>query len=80
MTTLWIPMEVTVWIGTFLVASLSGFWLVWDALRLRRYLPRGRAAHDEIFGSVGGIVTAIIADREILCRHCMTTLLSPSAG
>jgi hypothetical protein len=69
MTTLWIPMEVAVWIGTFLVASLSGFWLVWDALRLRRYLPRGRAAHDEIFGSVVGIVTAIIGLIGVLRYH-----------
>ena len=60
MNTLWLPEDVVIWIGTFLIVSLAGFWLVWDSIRLRRFLPRGRAAHDEIFGSVVGIVTAII--------------------
>ncbi len=69
MNTLWVPLEVAIWVGTFLVASLSGFWLVWDALRLRRFLPRGRAAHDEIFGSVIGIAIAVMGLYGVLRYH-----------
>ena len=60
MNTLWLPEDVVIWIGTVLIVGLAGFWLVWDSIRLRRFLPRGRGAHDEIFGSIVGIVTAII--------------------
>lgn len=41
-------------------AGLAGSWLIYDAIRLRRFWPRGRAAHDEIFGSVIGIAVSLI--------------------
>jgi len=58
--TLWISETPLAWIGTLLVGGLSAFWLVWDGLRLRRYLPKGREAHDEIFGSLIGLLIAAI--------------------
>lgn len=47
-------------IGTALTAGLSGFWLVWDSLRLRRFWSRGADAHDEIFGAFVGISVAVM--------------------
>ena len=47
-------------IATVLTAGLSGFWLVWDLLRLRRFWPKGRDAHDEIFGAFIGISIALM--------------------
>jgi hypothetical protein len=67
--TLWLPPTVTVWIGTIMVASLAGFWLVWDALRLRRYWPRGAEAHDEIFGSIIGLIIAALGIIGVVRYH-----------
>ena len=60
MKTLWLSETVLVWLGTVLVAGLSGFWLVWDALRLRRFWIQGNATHDEWFGSIMGVIIAIL--------------------
>jgi hypothetical protein len=48
------------WFATIMTTGLAGFWLVWDLFRLRRFWPKGRAAHDEIFGSIIGITIALM--------------------
>jgi hypothetical protein len=68
-TNLWLSEEVTAWIGSILVGGLSAFWLVWDGLRLRRYLPQGRAAHDEIFGSLVGLTIAVLGIYGVIRFH-----------
>ena len=69
MTTLWLSEQVVMWIGSFLVGALSAFWLVWDAIRLRRYWPRGRAAHDEILGSFVGLTIAALGIYGVIRFH-----------
>ena len=39
--------------------GLAGSWLVYDAIRLRRFWPQGERAHDEIFGSIIGIAVSL---------------------
>jgi hypothetical protein len=67
--TLWLPPSFTMWLGSLLVGALAGFWLVWDGIRLRRYLPRWRTAHDEVFGSVIGLIIAAIGIIGVIRYH-----------
>jgi hypothetical protein len=49
--------------------GLAGSWLVYDAIRLRRFWPEGERAHDEIFGSIIGIAVSLIGLAGVVRFH-----------
>lgn len=61
--------ESFMWLCSGLTAGMGLFWVVWDLLRLIRFLPKGKDAHDEIFGSILGVMIALFACVGVLRYH-----------
>lgn len=61
--------EVFIWWCSVMVGGLSVAWLVYDVILLRRAWPRGREAHDQIFGSIVGITIAVLGIIGVVSLH-----------
>jgi hypothetical protein len=57
------------WFCSALIGVVSAAWLVVDLIRLRRALPYSPATHDQVFGSVIGIVVALVGITGVLRFH-----------
>ncbi len=55
-----VPHDYFIWFCTLAVMGLSVVWFIYDSIRLRRFVPKGKEAHDEIFGSIIGLVISTI--------------------
>jgi hypothetical protein len=67
--TLWLSETVAMYTGTVLVSALCAFWLVWDGILLRRHLFRRQGSHDQVFGSIIGLVIATIGIIGVIRFH-----------
>jgi hypothetical protein len=57
------------WFGSFCVTALAVVWFFYEIVRLVRFVPQGKKAHDEVFGSVIGFVISVIAIVGVLRFH-----------
>ena len=57
------------WFCSFCVMSLAVAWFFYEIIRLVRFVPQGKQAHDEIFGSIVGLVISIIGVAGVLRFH-----------
>ncbi len=57
------------WFCTFAVMSLAVSWFFYDIIRLVRFVPQGKPAHDEVFGSIIGLAISIIGIAGVLSFH-----------
>lgn len=57
------------WFITLAIFLSSVVWLVVDAVRLARAWPEGKDAHDRIFGSIIGLIVALVGIGGVLKFH-----------
>ncbi len=57
------------WFVTVLIVVPACAWFVVDVIRLRRALRAGPEARDRIFGSVTGLIVAVIGFTGVLIYH-----------
>ena len=58
-----------IWFVTLVTLGTSLSWMVVDIVRLSRVIRQGRAAHDRIFGSVIGLMVALIGMTGVITYH-----------
>jgi hypothetical protein len=64
-----VPEQYFLWFISTMVAGLAVGWMIVDIVRLRRALAEGKDAHDRIFGSIMGLVMAILGLIGVLKHH-----------
>lgn len=57
------------WFCSLATAGFALVWIVYDAIRLRRFWPRRKVAHDEVFGSIIGMVIGLIGVLGVVRFH-----------
>ncbi len=61
--------ESFMWLATGITGGMGVFWTIWDIRRLVRFVPKGSEAHDEIFGSIMGVLIALFACGGVVLYH-----------
>jgi len=57
------------WMCSIMTMGTGVFWTLWDIRRLIRFVPKGKEAHDEIFGSIVGVGISAVAITGVLRYH-----------
>ena len=58
-----------IWFASGCILLISVCWLVWDAIRLRRFWPRRTEEHDQVFGSIIGLLVSLIGIIGVMRYH-----------
>ncbi len=61
--------EYFMWFISALITGTASAWFVVDVIRLRRALRDGPGARDRIFGSITGLIVALIGITGVLLFH-----------